>query len=111
MYVPIPVYNSILDKIDCYVLTCGEGVVLGGASANSDQTADTSGAQKTSPPMSSVTATMQGGVLGREEVVTTPNGGTPSTTGTFNDSYVILYVIIHTCTCMLCMCYMYHTYT
>ena len=58
---------------------------MGGAS-NSDQTADTSGAQKASSTAPITMATMMMG--GREEMVATPNGSTSSTPPT-NDSYVI----------------------
>jgi hypothetical protein len=64
----------------------GEGAVVGGAS-NSDQITDTTGAQKTSSAAAPVTmATMMMG--GREEMVATPNGSTPSTPPT-NDSLVM----------------------
>jgi hypothetical protein len=69
-----------------YVCLGGEGAVVGGAS-NSDQITDTTGAQKTSSAAAPVTmATMMMG--GREEMVATPNGSTPSTPPT-NDSLVM----------------------
>ena len=64
-----------------FVSIGGEGAALGGA-LSSEQTTDTSGAQKTSPAAPVSMATMMMG--GKEEVVAAPNGRTPPT----NDSYV-----------------------